>query len=138
MAVLDLDEAWKEAFLTQQFEAQHHHYQHNYPGARLDLILDGEQPVGRLYVARWEKEIRIMDIALLPEHRNGGIGSFLLGELLHEASVVGKILSIHVERYNPALRLYQRLGFRIDEDKGVYLLLVAQPDDPQGQVKTAS
>ena len=32
-------------------------------------------------------------------------------------------MTIHVERFNPALRLYERLGFSVAEDKGVYLLL---------------
>jgi ribosomal protein S18 acetylase RimI-like enzyme len=76
-----------------------------------------------LYVARWDREIRIMDIALLPEHRGSGIGSKLLRELQDEARAAGKTLSIHVERFNPALRLYERLGFQQVEDKGVYLLM---------------
>jgi ribosomal protein S18 acetylase RimI-like enzyme len=75
-------------------------------------------------VDRWDKEIRIMDIALLPEHRGVGIGTGLLRELQEEARAAGKSLSIHVEKFNPALRLYERLGFQPQEDKGVYLLMV--------------
>ena len=74
LALTDWDETQKQAFLAQQFEAQHHHYQTHYQGARFDLILLDGEPVGRLYVARWKKEIRIMDIALLPDYRNRGIG----------------------------------------------------------------
>jgi ribosomal protein S18 acetylase RimI-like enzyme len=80
-------------------------------------------PVGRLYVDRCEKAIRIMDIALLPEHRRAGIGTKLLRELQDEARTAGKTLTIHVEKFNPALRLYQRLGFQQIEDKGIYLFL---------------
>lgn len=127
LAIFQLDAAWQAAFLNQQFEAQQQFYEQNYPGARLDLILDEDLPVGRLYVARWNQEIRIMDIALLPEYRNRGIGGTLIGNLLDEAGAAGKMLSIHVERYNPALRLYQRLGFSVAEDKGVYLLMQARP-----------
>jgi ribosomal protein S18 acetylase RimI-like enzyme len=76
-----------------------------------------------LYVARWEREIRIMDIALLPEDRGAGIGTKLLRELQEEARAAGKSLTIHVERFNPALGLYERLGFQQIEDKGVYLLM---------------
>ena len=64
-----------------------------------------------------------MDIALLPEHRGNGVGSSLLRDLLAEADADGKRVTIHVERLNPALRLYERLGFSVAEDKGVYLLL---------------
>jgi ribosomal protein S18 acetylase RimI-like enzyme len=80
-------------------------------------------PAGRLYVDRGKKETLIIDIALLPEHRRAGIGTKLLRELQHEARMAGKALTIHVEKFNPALRLYQRLGFQQLEDKGVYLFL---------------
>ena len=113
----------KEAFVRQQFEAQHAWYQENYAGASFDVIeVDGE-PAGRLYVARWENEVRIVDISLLPEHRGRGLGGALLAELFAEADAAGKPVSVNVERFNPALRLYHRLGFAFREDKGVYLLL---------------
>lgn len=113
----------KEAFVRQQFEAQHAWYQENYAGSSFDVVeLDGE-PAGRLYVARWENEVRIVDISLLPAHRGHGLGGALLAQLLAEADAAGKPVSVHVERFNPALRLYERLGFGFREDKGVYLLL---------------
>ena len=80
-------------------------------------------PVGRLYVDRWPREVRIVDISLLPEHRGRGLGGALLAAVFAEADAAGKPVSIHVERFNPALRLYTRLGFAFREDKGVYLLL---------------
>jgi len=137
LALTDWDETQKQAFLAQQFEAQHHHYQTHYQGARFDLVLLDDEPVGRLYVARWREEIRIMDIALLPEYRNGGIGSGLLRELLEEAAATSRRLTIHVERYNPALRLYRRLGFEPVGETGVYLLLALSPppDRPTGALK---
>ena len=120
-------EAEKAAFCQSQFDAQDSHYKLHYTGAEYLLIHLRDQPVGRLYVVRWAREIRIMDIALLPAFRRQGIGSHLLGGLIAEAGAAGKLLSIHVERFNPALSLYQRLGFALAEDKGVYLLLQWQP-----------
>jgi ribosomal protein S18 acetylase RimI-like enzyme len=111
------------AFCRQQFDAQSVHYVDNYPGASLQVIERDGAPIGRLYVARWEREMRIMDIALMPEHRGSGIGTMLLRELQDEARSAGKSLTIHVERFNPALRLYERLRFKQVEDKGVYLLM---------------
>jgi GNAT superfamily N-acetyltransferase len=113
----------KAVFCRRQFDAQSAHYRENYPGASLQIIERDGVPVGRLYVAYWEREIRIMDIALLPEHRGSGIGTRLLRDLQEEARSAGKSLTIHVERFNPALQLYQRLGFEQVEDKGVYLLM---------------
>jgi ribosomal protein S18 acetylase RimI-like enzyme len=123
MALVSWSQAEKENFLRMQFHAQHKYYQEQFPQARFDLILQNEEPVGRLYVSRTEEEIRIVDIAILPEHRNRGVGSALLQDLLEEAAADGRPVRIHVEKVNPARRLYERLGFRSVQDRGVYILM---------------
>jgi ribosomal protein S18 acetylase RimI-like enzyme len=117
----------KAAFLHMQAEAQHAYYQENYRGADWLVIERFGVPAGRLYVHRRPKEIRLVDISLLPEHRNAGIGSDLLRELIAESNAAGKPLRIHVEKNNPALRLYERLGFLPIVDKGVYHLMERAP-----------
>lgn len=134
LAVVPWDEAQKEAFLRAQFDAQDRWYREHYTGASFDVVLVDGEPCGRLYVYRGEAEIRIVDIALLPEHRSNGVGSSLLRNLLGEADAAGKRVTIHVERFNTALRLYERLGFAVAEDKGMYLLLERLP----AYVNTAS
>ena len=119
----------KAAFVEMQFRAQHQHYQQHFGGARFDLILKGGQSVGRLYVDRRPDEIRIIDIALMPEHRGNGTGGHLMRQLLGEAGEKRLPVRIHVEQFNPALRLYDRLGFRKVHDEGVYFLLEWQPPD---------
>jgi ribosomal protein S18 acetylase RimI-like enzyme len=114
----------KAAFLAQQFAAQTGHYERHYAGAAFDVVLVDGAPAGRLYVARGADEIRVVDIAVAPAFRGRGIGSGLLRELLAEADAAGKRVSIHVERSNPALRLYERLGFAPAGETGVHLLLV--------------
>ena len=113
----------KAAFLGFQFEAQHRHYMEHYAGSRFDLVLAGGVPAGRLYVADRREEVRLIDIALLPEHRGRGLGTRLLRDLQAAAGAAGKPLTIHVERFNPALALYQRLGFRSVEENGPYFLM---------------
>lgn len=117
----------KQQFLHQQFTAQHTYYQQHYEDSRFDVILRDGEPAGRLYVARWDKELRVIDIALLPEHRRQGIGTALLRELLAEAHAAGKPVRIHVEHNNPAMGLYQRLGFQRSGDTGVYYLMECRP-----------
>jgi len=117
----------KQAFLWMQFAAQHRHYQESYPDAAFSVLLRNGVPVGRLYVHRRTDEIRLIDIALLPEHRGAGIGTRVLRSLLSEAEAAGKTVRLHVERFNPGLRWYERLGFVLAEDRGVYLLLEWRP-----------
>ena len=132
------DEAQKRTFLEAQFAAQDTWYRERYPGATLDVILADGVPAGRFYVHRREREIRLMDIALLPAHRGSGIGTALLHGLFAEATAAGKTVTIHVEGYNRALRLYERLGFKKIGEHGVYHLMEWTPGPPDPQVKTAS
>lgn len=123
LALTGWSEEQKEVFCLRQFDAQSAYYAANYPEASFQVIERDGEPIGRLYVARWEKEIRIVDITLLPEFRGTGTGTKLLRDLQNEARRAGKSLMVHVERFNRALQLYQRLGFQQVEDKGVYLLM---------------
>jgi len=130
LAMTDWDEARKAEFLAGQFAAQDTWYRERYPGATLDVIEVGGERAGRLYVHRREREIRLMDIALLPEFRGAGLGTAIVEDLSAEAAAAGKTLTIHVEMYNPALRLYERLGFRRIGEHGVYLLMEWTPPTP--------
>jgi ribosomal protein S18 acetylase RimI-like enzyme len=130
LAATSMTDAEKAAFLDAQFRLQHAHYQKYYPEADWLVTMRGGKDIGRLYVERWSSQHRIIDIAFLPAHRGKGLGEAVLRDLLDEAAAAGKAVSIHVEKYNPAMRLYRRLGFKTDEDKGVYDLMSwsAAPD----------
>src|SRR3954453_19651703 len=121
--VTTMTDAQKASFLAAQFQLQHAHYQKYYPEADWLVTTRGAEDVGRLYIERWGNQHRIIDIAFLPEHRGKGAGEALLRDLMDEAAAVGKAVSIHVEKHNPAMRLYRRLGFVTEEDKGVYDLM---------------
>lgn len=123
LAQVPWSDAQREAFLRMQFEAQQLHYRTHNPNATHDIILLGDQPVGRLYVSRRAKETRILDITILPEHRNQGLGTPLIKNLMKEAQAAGQPLNIYVESYNPSLRLFERLGFYQVETDGVNYLL---------------
>lgn len=111
-----------EAFLQSQFALQDRHYRQCFAAARYDIVLVEGIPAGRLYVHRGTNEMRVLDIALLPPFRRHGLGRALLTALLVEARQAGLRVVLHVERSNPALTLYQQLGFQlIDDQQGVYL-----------------
>lgn len=124
----------KDGFLRQQFGAQRTHYRGNYRDADYRIILRDGVAIGRLYLHQMPGDLRIMDIALVPAARGGGLGSALLREILEAAGERGDTVSIHVEQYNPAYRLYRRLGFVDVEQNGPYMLMRWSGN----QVKTAS
>lgn len=114
-------------FLAHQADAQHRHYRTHYPNAEWLVIERSGEAVGRLYMEEWPTQIRLIDIALLPEARGGGAGSAILADLQRMAKAAGKALSIHVERNNPAMRLYLRLGFAKVDEAGIYDLMEWRP-----------
>jgi ribosomal protein S18 acetylase RimI-like enzyme len=130
LAPLGWPEPAVAAFLAQQAAAQHAHYRAHYTGASWLVILVDDEPAGRLYLHRSPGELRIIDIALLASARGRGVGSRLLGEILDEGDRTATPVRIHVEKHNPALRLYQRLGFTAVEDRGVHWFMERAPAAP--------
>ena len=128
MAMVPWTDEQREAFVRMQFAGQQQHYQKTYWSATHEIILSNNQPVGRLYVARLEEEIRIIDITVMPVERNRGIGTFSLKGLMDEAEQARKVVRIYVENYNPSLSLFERLGFKTVQQQGFHLLLEWTPN----------
>ncbi len=138
IALTGWDQVTAEVFLRMQFEAQHHHYRQHYPQARYDIVECDGEPIGRLYVARAQDEIRVIDIALLEAHRGQGIGTTLLGGLLAEAGARGQRVVLHVEENNPACALYRRLGFCPAGMQGMYRRMEWRAPSPAARVRGAA
>ncbi len=117
----------KLAFLRSQCELQRDHYRRHYPGAHFLIIGCADRPIGRMYVHETPAEVRLMDIALVDAERGKGIGTSLIQELLDSAAASQLPVTLHVEPINPALRIYERMGFRLLEDRGVYHFLGWDP-----------
>ena len=113
-------EGQREAFVRMQFDAQDADYRRNNPAGSFDVIEVAGRPAGRLYVDRRPGDIRIVDIALLPEFRGAGVGGLLIAQLIDEATRSGRTVSIHVEIHNRAIELYTRMGFNIVDEHGLY------------------
>ena len=111
----------KAAFLAQQFQAQRTHYRTYFADCAFDVIEQGGEPAGRLYLQARQTQLHIIDIALLPGWRRRGTGTAILEALQAAARARGLGVGIMVEKFNPALRLYERLGFTPVADHGVYL-----------------
>jgi ribosomal protein S18 acetylase RimI-like enzyme len=107
----------KLAFIRMQFLVR----ERSQPPVEDRIILLNGQPIGRMMVDRGEAAIVLRDIAILTEYRNAGVGSRLLQGLMKEAASAGKPIELHVLASSPAVRLYERLGFRGSGDDGAYL-----------------
>jgi ribosomal protein S18 acetylase RimI-like enzyme len=114
----------KTAFLDMQFRAQRQQYQFNYPNANNQIIEFSGSPAGRLVVDRSTNETLLVDIALLPQFRNLGLGTSILRRLQAE----GRKITLHVVRSNPAANLYQRLGFVFVGEEALYSRMEWSPE----------
>ena len=121
LAPLPWSSEQKQAFLASQFQAQRHHYRTRIVGCGFEVMVHNGRPAGRLYLNAGPTRLHIVDIALLPEWRGRGIGTAILTALQATADADGKGVGIFVEKFNPALRLYRRLGFTEIADHGIYL-----------------
>jgi GNAT superfamily N-acetyltransferase len=129
MKQFPFDEAQKDEFLDQQFSAQYEHYRLHYPTCERNIVEKDGQPIGRFWVDEWPDQIRLVDVALLTEWRGSGIGTRLVQDVLERGARTGKPVTIHVEGFNPALRLYQRLGFEHVDSNGMYYLMRWTPPE---------
>jgi len=122
MAVVSWSDEQKRVFLEMQFQAQHNYYLSRYPNASYSIINLEGQPIGRLYVERQEDKIKILDITVLPEYRNRGVGTKLIAEILQAGEQAEKPVQIYIESYNPSANLFSRLGFQPIAEEGINLL----------------
>lgn len=121
LAQVSWEPGQKEAFVAWQFKLQRDEYNARYPEARYEVVLVDGQPAGRIWVGIDDTQIRLLDIGLLEEFQNRGVGTVLLKRLIAEAKEARKSLRHMVfVLNNNALRFYERLGFVTFEDLGGY------------------
>lgn len=126
-AAVQWSDAERDAFFEGQSALQERHYREQIPNLERHVVLLAGEPVGRLYLASGPDEARLVDIALLPQHRGRGVGRVLLGRILEDARRTNRRVSLHVERENPAHVWYGRLGFKEAGTHGVYVQMVWTP-----------
>ena len=122
------DRAQQDAFLQLQFRGLQRHYQVQQLEVDSRIILQDGRPIGQLIVMRSDREIRLADIALLPEYRGSGIGSGLIGDLFVEARESRRPVTLHVEKSSRAVALYERLGFQRVDETGFHYKMEWQPE----------
>lgn len=129
----------RKVFLTMQFKASQN-YRNSFPDAEFQIVLLDAVNAGRIIVHRSREELRIVDIALLPEYRNAGAGSALLQRIFGEAAACKKPLRLSVLKGNRAERLYRRLGFEKIGENEMHLEMewrVPVPAPPKKQLPDA-
>jgi ribosomal protein S18 acetylase RimI-like enzyme len=128
IAELGWSEAQKETFLRMQFEARYRSYESTYGKAEHHIVEQDGRPIGRVMVL-WERDfVLLVDIALLGEYRQQGIGGRLVRELIEQCNRRSVPLRLQVSKTNPALRLYERLGFIRQAEDQMYIQMEHRPE----------
>lgn len=124
----------QELFLRMQFDAQCRSYCVAFPDATDSIVCLEGHAIGRILVDQDSAGKRLIDIALLEEYRNRGIGSNLLRQILQECEMQGRALRLQALQGNPAIRLYQRLGFMQSSADPMYAQLQWLPSGHEERV----
>jgi GNAT superfamily N-acetyltransferase len=82
-----------------------------YDRENTQIILRDDSIVGWWTVVRDDDVIDLGHMYVSPEYRRCGIGTFLISQLIEEAARQTKTLALSTAKINPALSLYERLGF---------------------------
>jgi ribosomal protein S18 acetylase RimI-like enzyme len=114
-------EAALRSLLGMQHQAQLAWYRRAYPGAERTVFLREQQAVGYWLLDRTREALTLVDFALAAQCRGRGLGGALLRSLQQQAGELP--IRLHVRPDNPALRLYQRLGFTITASSATELAM---------------
>ena len=118
------DAELRNQMLRFQFEAQRRGYREQFPGADERLILRDGSPIGWIIVDRSGTELRGIDLALLPEERNKGVGTRVIRTLQEEAAAESRPMVLSVLTHNVrAFGLYVRLGFRVTSETDTHTVM---------------
>jgi GNAT superfamily N-acetyltransferase len=121
LAQVEWAEGQKEIFLRWQFDLQRREYDTRFPDAAYHVIMVDQQPGGRIWVGVDDEQVRLLDIALLPEFQNRGVGTGLVQRLMAYTAGKHRVLRHMVfVLNNNAERFYERLGFQQIEEFGAY------------------
>lgn len=123
---------WPEPIRTQminmQFNAYESYMNVEFPDNKDYLILYQSAKAGRLQLNTDEMGIRIINISLSPPYRNKGIGAKIINDLTLEANQKNKPIFLDVDKINPALNLYSRLGFKIVLENEIKFTMAYTPE----------
>jgi len=117
----------QDAFMRFQFNTQLDQYRKNYEGACFDVIVIEGNVIGNMYTVQTNAEIHLIDISLLSDQRNQGIGRALIQDLLDQSAQIQKHVTLHVQQGNPAIHLYRRMGFFVTGEQDIYTRMEWQP-----------
>jgi ribosomal protein S18 acetylase RimI-like enzyme len=112
-----------DGLVGMQFRAQSMSIKLDHPLAERKIVLVDDAPAGRLVLDASADHIELIDVSLLPQYRNHGIGTSLLRGVLAQADRIGRAVRLHVEKQSRAIHLYERLGFSVCSDVGMYLTM---------------
>ena len=121
--VEDMVGEWDEAYQDERFAGQ-------YAIEETRIILRDDVPVGWLARREDDDEIFLTEMYVAPEHRNQGIGTRVLRDLIDEARRGGKAVVLGVMKNSRARELYAREGFEVvGEDEHKYFMRLGAGDE---------
>jgi ribosomal protein S18 acetylase RimI-like enzyme len=107
-----LPEAMIDNLLTMQYRARNQGYGERFPEVRRLVVETADGPIGELIEHDEADAVYIVDIALLPDQQQRGIGTVLVRSVMEQATARGGVRAIVMVNNAASLKMFGRLGFR--------------------------
>ena len=118
-----------ESIVEMQFKAQTQGYGDQFPNAMYFIIEKHHEPIGKAIIDFGHNEVRLIDIAFIPQARGQGVGKTVVQSFQSAAAQCGVPMVLTVEQHNlQAKRLYLSLGFQVESVTSPYELIVWYPE----------
>lgn len=128
LQLIDGEKDFIESIVDMQFKAQTQGYGNQFPNAMYFIIEKHREPIGKATIDFGHNEVRLIDIAFIPQARGKGFGKTVIQSFQIAAAQCGVPMVLTVEQQNwQAKRLYFSLGFLQESVTPPYELMVWYP-----------
>ncbi len=115
--------------ITKQFggwdeERAKKHWEEKWIPEKFQIMLLNDQPVGYVVVEDSPDQIELVEVVVLPEFQNRGIGKAMVEEEINRAKASGLCVKLQVLKKNRAIGLYNKLGFQKCGETETHILMI--------------
>ncbi|AGA92248.1 acetyltransferase [Thioflavicoccus mobilis 8321] len=129
LRLIDGEQELVESIIDMQFRAQTMGYGQQFPNAMYFIVEKLNERIGKATIDFGSSAVHVVDIAFIPIARGRGYGATVLQAIQQIAGQLKAPMLLSVKKDNlPARRLYQKMGFQLEQSGAAHDQLVWYPD----------
>jgi ribosomal protein S18 acetylase RimI-like enzyme len=109
--------------------AQAASFEQQWEHAQVRILMKGGQDVGWMQAFPREDGLFLAQLFVEGAFQGRGIGTQAMHQIIADAAAAGQAVCLDVVKINRALRLYERLGFRVTGEEARKVYMRREPDE---------